>query len=179
MDVLGRCLRESGRPMRCSNFLQFPADCAVTFTVTRILGPVRPKSYCIWIGFLLGICGSCPLHARVAGRRRGGPWGAGSTGRSSARDARCKALLPDGFAFDDIHEVAEVEAARVERHLARQIVRFAAFQQVLRIAQQLRWVVQQSVIVAKRDQNLLQRHLQMATEALVVTLVRPCQCRRG
>lgn len=47
MDVLGRCLRESGRPMKCSNFLQLPADCAVAFTVTRILEPVRPKNYCM------------------------------------------------------------------------------------------------------------------------------------
>ena len=43
---------DSDRPVWCSNFLQLPVDCAVTFTVTRIFGPVGSKSYCIWIWFL-------------------------------------------------------------------------------------------------------------------------------
>ena len=57
MERMGPCPRESDCPVRCSNFLQFPADCAVTFTVTRKLERVRPKSYCIWIRLLSIISG--------------------------------------------------------------------------------------------------------------------------
>ena len=57
MERIGPCSRESDCPVGCSNFLRFPADYAVTFTVTRKSESVRLKSYCIWIRFLSIISG--------------------------------------------------------------------------------------------------------------------------
>jgi len=51
--------------------------------------------------------------ARSPGRQSGGPRGAGSVEQPSTRDADGKAVIPDGFGFDDLNKSVEVETVGV------------------------------------------------------------------